>query len=226
MCDPVSIATALAVAGTAAKYAGNKQAERASSNAYNAEQRIQKQKTAEQDVALENSNNGVRKLLDPNAQADATNARKEAFIAALNTRTPTQDYLPGSEGVPSVVADAATKANANQRSYSEQQAGALANLEGFGDQIFKTNINLGRNAQTIGQLGKDKVNSANVLDSELRAAQFKGADLRGFGDLAQQIGMAMLTGGAGSAPVSSTGGKLLARAMPQISSPIPIGPIG
>ncbi|CAB4120906.1 hypothetical protein UFOVP4_4 [uncultured Caudovirales phage] len=222
MCDPISIAAALTVAGTAANYAGNKQAERASLSAFNTEQRIQKQKTAEQDLALDNSNNTTKKLLDPNAQADAVNARKEAFIAALNTRPAGQDYLPGQEGAPTIVADAAAKASADQRSYSEQQAGALANMQGFGDQMFGTNIAVGRNGQMIGQLGKDKFNSANVLDSELRAASYKGQDLRNIGTLAQQIGLSMLAGGAGSA-ASGAGGKILSSAMPRISSPIPIG---
>lgn len=195
MCDPISIGIALTVAGSAAQYAGNEQAKRAGLNALSMEQTRQKAKTADQQKLLDSSYDAATKLNDPNAQQGAIDKRKAAFIEALNARPANSGYLPGADSAPKVVVDASDKAMADQGAFSGQQADALARLTGFGDQLFNTNIQLGRNSQGIGQLGSDKANSAAALQAELNAARFKGGTLRGLGGLAQMVGMAALSGG-------------------------------
>lgn len=195
MCDPISIGVALAAAGTAAQYAGNQQAKRATNQRLDAESLRQKAKTEEQQGLLDQSYNAAQKLKAPAETQAVTDKNKAAFIAALNSAPQTQGYLPGSDNAPKVVADNASKANSDQRAFSEQQANAMADLRSFGDQMLDTNIALGRSGQGIGQLARDKVRSADALNAELRAAAFKGQGLRNFGSLAQMVGMAALTGG-------------------------------
>lgn len=195
MCDPISLG--LLAAGTAMQVVGNNQAKRASWDAYNAEQTRQKAKTAEQDNLLDQSYSTADKLKDPNAQNDAAAKRTAAFVSALNARPATTAYLPGQDAAPKVIADTAANAAAGQSAYSNQQAGALANMTGANDQLLNTNLALNRNSQTIGQLGQDKYHSAQVLDSELNAAKYKGGTLRGLGGLGQLLGMAALNPFAG-----------------------------
>ncbi|MBY0392011.1 MAG: hypothetical protein K2Q27_01960 [Novosphingobium sp.] len=179
-------------AGTISSYIGNQQAKNATRNQLALENQRQASKTREQEQALDQSYQAAGKLKDPNAQQAASDKRRQAFVAALNARPENSGYLPGQESAPKVVADAADQSAARQNAYSEGQAGALADLTSQGDLLQNANIDIGRAGQTIGQLGRDKYNSANALNAELNAARFKGGTLRGLGGLAQTIGMAAL----------------------------------
>lgn len=201
MCfDPVTMAiigaTALA-GGTAASYAGNKQAQKAQLNVFNAEQARQKDFQARQDALFTQALDASRNL----AGADTDNAemqRKAAFISALNGRAPNQDYLPGSSSADAAVAENRNKVVGEQRTESENLAGAKARLEGLGDALFSNRIAAGRRAQEMGQISSFRRGSAGVLDSELASAANKGANLRGIGQIATAIGTSMLGGSLGS----------------------------
>lgn len=195
MCDPISLG--LLAAGTISSYIGNQQAKSATRNALTLERQRQTAKTRDQEQALDQSYQAAGRLKDPNAQQAASDKRRQAFVAALNARPENSGYLPGQESAPKVVADAADQSTARQNAYSEGQAGALADLTSQGDLLQNANIDIGRAGQTIGQLGRDKYNSAQALEAELRAAQFKGQTLRGLGQLFQTIGMAKGLGGFG-----------------------------
>lgn len=202
MCDPISIG--LAVAGTVSSYIGNQQAKSATRNQLALENQRQASKTREQEQALDQSYQAAGKLKDPNAQQAASDKRRQAFVAALNARPENSGYLPGQESAPKVVVDAADQSAARQNAYSEGQAGALADLTSQGDLLQNANIDIGRAGQTIGQLGRDKYNSAQALEAELRAAQYKGGFLRGLGQLFQTIGMAKGMSGFGGGHGSLT----------------------
>lgn len=195
MCDPISLG--LMAAGMTMSYIGNKQAENASRNAYLAEQGRQKELTRQQDDALGQSYDAVNKLKNPAAEAAAEDASRAKFINALNQAPVTQNYLPGQDSAPQVVADAAGRAGAEQHGRSIQTAGALAAMMGNQNMMQDANIAMGRSGQTIGQLGRDKVHSAEALDAELRAASYKGQTLRGLGGLFQTLGSAKAIGGMG-----------------------------
>ncbi|API60529.1 hypothetical protein BSL82_15600 [Tardibacter chloracetimidivorans] len=187
MCGPWAIPLALAVGGSVAQYFGNQRAENAMMARHNVEQGRQKRMSAEQDALLGESYESAEKLRD---DTDAVSARKAAFIDALNSRSDNQDFLPGN--APAIVAESNNKVVGEQRARSQQQAEALANLTGMGDQLLDTNVSLGRLGQQIGQIGTSKARSAEVLDAELRAAAQKGSTLRGLGGLAQMVGSAWL----------------------------------
>lgn len=202
MCDPISIA--LLAGGAGLNYLGNEQAKEASNSALQAERQRQALMTQQQQQALDQSDADIKKLSNPQEQQAAVDKRKAAFIEALNTAPASQGYLPGQDNAPAVVASAADKTNAAQADFSRQQAAALAALTGNSDQMLNTNIALGRNGQIIGQLGKNKANSAAALEAELRAAQFKGQTLRGLGQLGMTAGGA-LAGAGLLAPAASAG---------------------
>ena len=215
MCfDPVTMAiigaTALA-GGTAASYAGNKQAQNAQLNVFNAEQGRQKDFQTRQDALFTQALDASRGL----AGADTDNAeasRKAAFIAALNGRLPNQDYLPGSSSADAAVAEGQNKVVGQQRADSEGMASSKARLEGFGDALFSNRIAAGRRGQEMGQISSFRRGSAGVLDSELTSAANKGSNLRGIGQIATTIGSTMLggslgpiLGGAGATAAGTTG---------------------
>jgi hypothetical protein len=176
---------------------GNNKARRASNNAYVAEKGRQTEMQRRQDAVLDQSYDSLNKLKDPNAEQAAIDKRKAAFVAALNARPADSAYLPGQDAAPAVVGDAAAASGAREGAFSAQQAEALARMTGMGDQLFDTNINLNRGSQEIGQVARDRINSANALDAELRAAAFKGQTLRGLGGLATTIGFGKALGGGG-----------------------------
>lgn len=75
------------------------------------------------------------------------------------------------------------------RAYSNQQAGALGELQSFGDLLGGISRAQGRDASRIGQIGGFMQGSSGVLPYELDAAAQKGAGAKMLGDL---------LGGAGS----------------------------
>ena len=106
-------------------------------------------------------------------------------------------YLPGQGSAPAIVQQQEGKAVEGARTDARSLASALAALGGTGDQLQRLNIDIGRNSQRIGQVARDKGNSAGILQTELQAAAEKGALLRGLGGLAMQIGMSAAMAGAG-----------------------------
>jgi hypothetical protein len=216
MCGPLA-ALGLMAGGSLAKYFGERQAQHAQNRAFQAEQHRQSAMTEQQQAAESDSLAKTATLADPNAEADAANTRKAAFISALNQRSPTQDYLPGGQGAPSAVADTTNRVVEAQHADSERHAGALASLAGFGDQVFKSSIGVNRNAQTIGQIGRDKQGSAAVLPAELQAAAQKGGFLRGLGDLAMTAASFAGGMGGGGAGAGSAGAMQAARAIPSFA---------
>jgi len=197
MCFPAAIPLALAAAGSGFNYLGNRAAAKAQTRATMAENQRQKQFEQEQQAQFEHSQNAARRLLDPQAQGDAVDARRQAFIAALNRAPVDQGILPGGEGAPQVVADAAAGISRGQRAYSENQASTLAELTAMGDQLLSTNIDMNRAGQRIGQIGASRRRSSALLDGDLRAAANKGSTLRGLGTMLQIAGQAAGASGMG-----------------------------
>lgn len=197
MCIPL-LPLALVAAGTAAKFFGERQAQRAREGAFNAERARQKELTDRQIASFQDSVDQTSAMLDPVNRAKAEDARNSALASTILGRGSDAAYLPGSSSAPTLVATAADKAAGSSEANSRSLAQALAALGATGDQMQGLNIGINRNGQQIGQLGGFKAGSMGVLDSEMQAANAKGGFLRGIGGLAQQIGMAAAMGGGGS----------------------------
>lgn len=209
MCGPFAIPLALVAAGSVAKYFGGKQAESASTNTYNAERQRQEALTGQQTARFQDSLDRTKEMTSEQGQAAAAGARENTLAAAIAPTPTNTSYLPGSTSAPSIVATAQGKAAEGSAATSANLAHTLAALGGTTDQLQKTNIGIGRNSQSIGQLGSFKAGSAGVLDAELKAAAQKGAFLRNVGGLAQTIGKAWMMGGVGGgASAASTSGTI------------------
>lgn len=207
MCVPL-IPLALAAAGTAATFFGQRQAQKASERTFNSERDRQKAFTDKQQSRFQDSVDQTQAMLDPAAQQAAIDRREAPLAGVVVPQGEQGTYLPGSSSAPSVVGDAYAKAGAGSAATSSSLAHALAALGGTGDQLQQLGIGIGRNGQTIDQINGFKSGSMGVLDSELQAAQQKGSFLRGVGGLAQQLGMAWMGAPGGSASSGSKISKL------------------
>lgn len=199
MCLPAAIGAALLVGGTGLKYLGEKKAQRAQSRAEEAERARQADLSNQQQAAFADSLSRAGAVADPAEMSRAREARESRLVEAI-TAPSRADYLPGAGSAPQIVATEQARAQGQQQADSRGLAAALAAMGGTDDQLFELGIGMGRNAQTIGQRARDKGNSANILQSELRAAAQKGALLRGIGSLAQTVGSGSLTAGTPGVP--------------------------
>lgn len=211
MCVPF-LPLALAAAGTVAKFIGDKQQQNAREKTFNAERDRQKAFTDQQQARFEDSLHRTQATTDP-ANMDAAAQRRESVLShVIVPQSAEGSYLPGSSSAPTTVATASDAAGAHSAAVSQGLAHAIAALGGTGDAMQNLNIGIGRDAQSIGQIGGFKAGSLGVLDAELKAAEQKGAFLRGIGGLAQQIGTTWL----GASHV----GKVLSGAAGTIAPPV------
>lgn len=202
MCVPL-IPLALFAAGTVAKFIGEKQAEKARNTTFNAERDRQKAFEGEQTAKFQDSLDQTKGMQDPAAQAAAAAKREDTLASAIVPASAPGNYMPGSSSAPSVVATASDAAGAKSAENSASFARALAALGGTTDQMQGLNIGIGRNNQSIDQIGGFARGSMGVLDGEMKAASAKGGFLRGVGGLAQQIGGAWM-GASGGSPISAS----------------------
>jgi hypothetical protein len=214
MCGPWALPFLATGLGGGLQYLGAKKAENAQSRAFEAERVRQRQFTEEQQGLYEDSLARAAAMRGEDAQAAAVERRAAPLRAAIEAPG-AADYLPGSSGAAPIVRVATDRANTGQRADSNRLATAMARMAGFGDQLFDTSIMNSRNAGKIGQTASFMGGSAAASEAEIRAAAHKGAGLRGLGQLVQQVGMALATGGMGGKPgvdvMSSAGMDTAAR---------------
>lgn len=192
MCNPLIIGAALLAGGTGAQIIGNNKAKNAVRDTLAMEQARQKRMTAQQDEALSQSMRSAQNLNDDSVRQQAIDHRKNAFMAALAGSPAVSSEAPLAGSAPAVVGEYANRVGAAEQAAMGQQAAALANMTGFGDTLFNTQVGIGRSGDAISQIARDKAFSADILNNELTAAQAKGSTLRGLGGLAAQIGGMMI----------------------------------
>jgi hypothetical protein len=200
MCLPVAalIGLGLMGAGAGAQYFGQKKADHALTKTFNREQDRQHAFQQDQVAKFQDSLNSVGNLADPAAQEAAAANRLAAFKNVTQDTNPVASgYLPTTSSAPQIVATAGERAGAKSAAATGSLAKALAAMSGFGDLQQKTNIDIGRNDQSIGQIGGFMRGSLGALQPEMDAAKTRGGNLRMLGGLAQSIGQAMLSGGMG-----------------------------
>ena len=222
MCSPLIIGAALLASGTGAQIIGNNMAKRAVRNTLAFEQERQRKMTGQQDAALSQSMRSAQDLNDPAVRQEAIDRRKAAFMQALGASPAQQGVVPMAGSAPQVVGDYAQRVNGEEQGYMGQQAAALANVTGFSDSLFNTQVGVGRAGDLISQVARDKARSADILGNELTAAQARGGTLRGLGGLAAQIGGMMV--GANLGGGSFAGARNVGTGMRTLSrSFIPVG---
>jgi hypothetical protein len=120
---------------------------------------------------------------------DAGMGAETARLANLfnDAATIPQRTLPTSSGVPAVIGETMNAEAARANAFNQQQAAALANLQGFGDFLAqRVNPQMADSANTVGLMGNMMGGNANVLNADLRAAK-RAADSP-MGDLLQMAG--------------------------------------
>lgn len=215
MCDPLTIAgAALSVGSTVANsIAANRQAkarddalaaERIRQRGYDNETQVLNTRSQDRYKDFEGQREVKAKSLGDYFTATAPSEANA--VAASVMPTATND----------IVTREMNKKSGEAKQFTDQQAGALAQMRSFGDLLGDASRLQARDGAEIGQIGGFKRGSSNVVPLELEAAaqkgrgmQFLGDMLGGFGGLALNAGLTRgpgaggLFGGAKAAPAAS-----------------------
>lgn len=204
MCDPISIASgALLVGSSLAGMAQQGSVDSARDDAIRAENERQKKLRSEAASALGKSEGDFADL--PENQDKAGDDLASILNANTLQSQPNANLIPSASD-PAVVREIQGQTK-KATDYTQQQGKARGQLRAFGDTLGEANRNLAGNAAWINTLGGFQQGSANVLNTELAAANQAGSGWGTLGDLlgaGGSIGLsAGLSGmGGGSAPTS------------------------
>lgn len=203
MCDPLTIAgAALSVGSTVANnMAASKQA-KARDQALAAE-RIRQQGFDREAQALNTQSQDRYQDFEGQREVKA-----ESLGDYFATEVPTEANAAAASVMPTATNDIVTremnKKAGEAKQFTDQQAGALAQMRSFGDLLGDTSRLQARDGAEIGQIGGFKRGSSNIVPLELEAAAQKGGGLKflgdvlgGFGGLALNAGLTKGPGGGG-----------------------------
>jgi hypothetical protein len=192
MCDPLTIAGAVATAGSmVANQAAQSQVSKARNGAMAAE-RIRQQGFEQEASAL--NNHSRDQYNDFSAQEGDKASKLGQYFTSQNAAIPEGRDAQGApvETMPTassnIVVQEQNKQNARAKAFSNQQGEALGQLRGFGDLLADTSRVQARDASQVGQIGGFEKGSSAVLPYELEAANGKGAGLKMFGDILGGLG--------------------------------------
>lgn len=186
MCDPATIASAVAMAGSAVlNTVAQGQAASARDDALAAE-RIRQSGYDKEAAALNVASQD--RYQDFGTQQDKRSSELGDYFkgqttadAAANQEAAAQQELPQSNS--NIVQQEQARQLGKAREFSDQQGAALGNLRSFGDLLGSKSLLQARDAAKVGQIGGFKKGSSAVLPYELEAANSKGAGLKTFADL-------------------------------------------
>lgn len=202
MCTGMEIALiaslASAAGGTVMQNQAQNNAAKEAANATMAETARQKKMQEEADAIFQ----GSLKKAQPGEQAvdtDIARQRREAAYTSVVTPGEKIGYAPltGASSAPQVIQNEFKGAGSRAQAYGTQQGKARAMLDSYGDNDLLNSIFGGRQVRKLSQIGTNMNNSANVLNSEIRAAQSKGTSA--LGDLLVNLGKAGISASAGAA---------------------------
>lgn len=192
MCDPLTIAGAVATAGSmVANNMAQSQVSKARNGAMEAE-RI-RQKGFEQEASAINDHSRDQ-YNDFEKQQSEKSSKLGQYFTSQNAAIPASHDAQGApvETMPTtssnIVVQEQNKQNARAKAYSSQQGEALGALRGFGDLLGDKSRVQARDASQVGQIGGFERGSSAVLPYELEAANGKGAGLKMFGDILGGLG--------------------------------------
>lgn len=205
MCDPLTIAGAALTAGStvANSVAASKQA-KARDQALGAERIRQRGFDQEADALNARSQDNF----------EGFEGKREAKAAALGdyfaNEVPSGANAVAASVMPSATNDIVTremtKKSGEAKQFTDQQAGALAQMRSFGDLLGDNSRMMARDGSEIGQIGGFKRGSSNIIPLEMEAASQKGQGLRTFGDILGGVGGIALNAGLTRGPSAGGGG--------------------
>ena len=206
MCDPLTIAgVALSGASIIANQNAASQAARARDNAMMAE--ADRQRGLREEASAISDTSRERYTGFGQQQADTSQRLGDYF--STNTGQGAAAEPPTAVGAGEgniAVNNEIARQMSKAKQYGAQQNQALGELRAFGDTLGGIGVQQARDAGNVAQLGGFKRASADLLPSELAAANNKGAGARMLGDVLQLGGM--VTTGAGLAGKGPTFGDL------------------
>lgn len=202
MCEPTTIAygAALLLGGAYVNNEGVKQADRASVSVRRLEDGRQKKYEDQAKQALDQNLQTATVEQVSGGQAAAAKSREDAYktqqmAAPQASRQLSQGAMGGNKVVASSLGDALGSANKR----ADAIGAARAQLGGFGDSMFNTNLLLGRGTQKIDEAGRLAKASMSPIQAELGSAAHKGSKTRALGQLLQMAGSIYLAGAGGAA---------------------------
>lgn len=147
-------------------------------------------------------------------------AKSEALGDYFTTEVPTGPNATAASVMPSATNDIVTremnKKSGEAKRFTDQQAGALAEMRSFGDLLGENSRAMARDGSEISQIGGFKRGSSNILPLEMEAAAQKGQGLRTFGDILGGVGGIALNAGLTRGP-GAGGGLFGSRVAPATS---------
>ena len=186
MCDPITIA---GLALTAGSTLANSIAQRKVANARNdvmAAERIRQNGLDQQADALNVQSQDRYENFD-DQQADKASELGQYFtdqqIEAGNTNAAVTQEMNVPQSGSNVTVREEQKQRGQARQYADSQGVALGNLRAFGDLVGGIGRDQARDAMSIGQIGRFKQGSSNVVPFELEGANSAGDGMKMFGDI-------------------------------------------
>lgn len=217
MCDPLSIAgAALTVGSTVANSAAASREAKARDQALAAE-RIRQRGFDQETAALNTQSQDSFQDFEGQRQSKAQSLG-DYFASAepVGANATAASVMPTATN--DIVVREMAKKSGEARRFTDQQAGALAEMRSFGDLLGDNSRGMVRSASEIGQIGGFKRGSSNIIPLEMEAAQQKGRGLRMLGDVLGGLGGVTLSAGLTGRGGNLFGGGTAAPA----SSPRPV----
>lgn len=208
MCEPTTIAygAALLLGGAYVQNEGVKTADRAAVS-------VQKLEDGRQKKYADGANQALDKNIDTatveqvsGGQAAAAKSREDAYkTQQMAAPQASQQLSQGSLGGNKVVASSLGEALDAANSHASSIGAARAQMGGFGDSMFNTNLLLNRGSQKIDEAGQLARASMAPVQAELGSAAHKGSKTRALGQLLQMAGSIYLAGAGGAAGGAAAG---------------------
>jgi hypothetical protein len=228
MCDPITLlAVAATAASTGANYISNQQVQSARSDAYAAERIRQQSLDREAQAINDQSRDRYNEFENEQGQrsgdlADYYNTVQNQVVNPAGA--PAETATNANAG--SVVAQEFGKQAAATNAFNQSQAEAQGRVSSFAD-LFGDKMRLqGRDAASIGQIGKFKQGWASIFPMAMEAANEKGQGWKLAGDVLGGLGSIGLAYGlrAPAAAASAASGSIANTAGPSIAQMITSAP--
>lgn len=199
MCDGMTAATYIALAGsTAAKYAAAQKTKSAQTAVQTMEADRQEKLRREAQAAIDTNIEGNTKINVESEIADKTAKRSDTLTEALSKNNnevgvgSKLDQLGVSANNRLVQADSNTKATENKAA-AESLTKSMATMGGFGDMVMNRNVANARGLQEQARFGNFMQGSNSAAGVEMDSASRAGENLSTIGDILSAV--AMVSGG-------------------------------
>jgi len=221
MCDPLTIISGLAMAGSTV---AGMQAQRQVEGARNAalQNDMMRQDTLDKETAALNEASRDRYKDFKGEQQERSKSLGDYLVGKQPVGAAPPADAP-AETMPTSASNIVTQEVAKQagkaKDFTDQQGQALGTMRAFGDVLGGISRDTARDAGYLNQTLGFKKGWAGVLPYELEAANQKGAGMKMFGDILGGLGSIGMSAGLGAKPVAAAG------SLPSMARPTAVAPL-